>query len=170
MPLSIASRHQAVYPIGVAKNLTGLSQRQIRYYEEAGLLQPLRTAGNQRLYSPADIELLLRIKMLVGRGLTLEEVGRVLAHRADQDGGLLWHLRRDGPPLLRRQPVPGLRDVPPMRVLAHYYRQRPPAIDRLYRGGMAGTFVPLPTGIRLYPLHDPAALGLIQRRQGAEHQ
>lgn len=67
-------REVPVYPIGVVQKLTGLSGRQIRYYESEGLFKPHRTKGNQRLYSPKDVDLLLRIKGLIEQGLNLEGV------------------------------------------------------------------------------------------------
>jgi len=72
-----------VYPIGVVQTLTGLSGRQIRYYEKMGLIAPHRTPGNQRLYSPADTDRLLEIKRLLAQGLNIEGVR---AHLASADG------------------------------------------------------------------------------------
>ena len=63
-----------VYPIGVVERLTGLSARKIRYYEAMGLITPSRTPGNQRLYSPADVDRLLEIKRLLAEGLNLQGV------------------------------------------------------------------------------------------------
>lgn len=67
-----------VYPIGIVTQLTGLSQRQIRYYESAGLISPKRTRGRQRLYSTEEIETLSVIKTLLGQGLTLQGVQNFL--------------------------------------------------------------------------------------------
>ncbi|WP_324669799.1 MerR family transcriptional regulator [Geochorda subterranea] len=68
-----------VYPIGVVQRLTGLSARQIRYYEKEGLLAPSRSRGNRRLYSVADVERLRHIKSLLQQGLNLEGVRSYLA-------------------------------------------------------------------------------------------
>ena len=68
-----------VYPIGVVQRLTGLSARQIRYYEKEGLLAPSRSRGNRRLYSVADVERLRRIKALLQEGLNLEGIRSYLA-------------------------------------------------------------------------------------------
>lgn len=67
-----------VYPIGIVTQLTGLSQRQIRYYESAGLISPNRTRGKQRLYSPEEIEVLSAIKSLLRQGLTLQGIHNLL--------------------------------------------------------------------------------------------
>jgi DNA-binding transcriptional MerR regulator len=71
----------AVYPIGVAQRLTGLTARQIRYWEQHGLLAPARTPGGQRLYSDSDILKLKEIKRLLGEGMTLERVKAYYANR-----------------------------------------------------------------------------------------
>lgn len=63
-----------VYSMGVAERLTGLTGRQIRYWEQHGLLSPSRTKGRQRLYSEADILKLKEVKRLMGEGMTLERV------------------------------------------------------------------------------------------------
>lgn len=79
------NRHKSAYPIGVVKSLTGLSKRQIRYYEETELVIPDRTSGNQRMYSLVDVEKLLRIKKLLERGMTIEEVKSHFEKREDRD-------------------------------------------------------------------------------------
>ena len=55
-------RSLAVFPIGTVMKLTDLTARQIRYYEDQGLIQPERTAGNRRMYSLNDMDRLLEIK------------------------------------------------------------------------------------------------------------
>lgn len=74
-----------VYPIGVVQRLTGLSARQIRYYEKEGLLTPSRTRGNRRLFSPADVDRLRQVKGLMEQGLTLEGVRALLAAGPGQE-------------------------------------------------------------------------------------
>ncbi len=71
-----------VYSMGVAERLTGLTGRQIRYWEQHGLLAPARTKGRQRMYSDADILRLKEIKRLMGDGMTLE---RVKAHYENRE-------------------------------------------------------------------------------------
>ncbi|HYF91012.1 MAG TPA: MerR family transcriptional regulator [Symbiobacteriaceae bacterium] len=71
-----------VYSMGVAERLTGLTARQIRYWEHHGLLVPDRTKGGQRMYSETDILKLKEIKRLMGEGMTLE---RVKAYYASRD-------------------------------------------------------------------------------------
>lgn len=74
-----------LYSIGVAQRLTGLTGRQIRYYEEVGLLSPERTPGNQRLFSPADVERLLEIKRLLAQGMNINGVKTYLRRRAERE-------------------------------------------------------------------------------------
>ncbi|SDC66241.1 MULTISPECIES: MerR family transcriptional regulator [unclassified Candidatus Frackibacter] len=70
-----------VYSIGVVKEMTGLTRRQIRYYEDSELIKPARTKGNQRIYSQNDIEKLNKIKKLLDNGLNIagiqEQLGTV---------------------------------------------------------------------------------------------
>lgn len=70
-----------VYSMGVAERLTGLTARQIRYWEQHGLLVPSRTKGGQRMYSEADVLKLKEIKRLMGEGMTLERVKAYYASR-----------------------------------------------------------------------------------------
>jgi DNA-binding transcriptional MerR regulator len=60
------------YTISELAQEFGVTTRTIRFYEEKGLLQPLRE-GQKRLYSPADrvrLKLILRGKRI---GMTLQE-------------------------------------------------------------------------------------------------
>jgi len=66
------------YTIGVVADMTGLTARQIRYYEKADLLKPIRTKGNQRLYSQNDIERLVQIKKLLNKGLNAIGIKKIL--------------------------------------------------------------------------------------------
>jgi DNA-binding transcriptional MerR regulator len=67
-----------VYPIGVVRKLTQLSERQIRYYEQVGLFRPARSAGQRRLFSQLDVERLLHIKREMERGLHTAEIRAAL--------------------------------------------------------------------------------------------
>lgn len=70
-----------VYSMGVAERLTGLTARQIRYWEQQGLLKPSRTPGRHRMYSEADILRLKEVKRLLAEGMTLDRVKVYLANR-----------------------------------------------------------------------------------------
>jgi MerR family glutamine synthetase transcriptional repressor len=65
------------YPIGVVESNTSLTARQIRYYEQEGLIDPARSDGNQRLYSKNDIRELKKIKELMERGVNLAAIKKL---------------------------------------------------------------------------------------------
>ncbi len=53
------------YVISIAARMVGVHAQTLRYYERAGIIEPSRSQGNQRLYSNHDIERLRQIKTLV---------------------------------------------------------------------------------------------------------
>lgn len=64
-------RSMPLFPIGTVMQLTELTARQIRYYEEHQLISPARTEGNRRLFSLNDIDRLLEIKDLIDQGINM---------------------------------------------------------------------------------------------------
>ena len=67
------------YMISVAADLVGMHPQTLRMYEQKGLVNPQRTAGNTRLYSDADVARLRVIQRLTNElGLNLAGVERVL--------------------------------------------------------------------------------------------
>jgi MerR family glutamine synthetase transcriptional repressor len=64
-------RNMALFPISIVMKLTDLSARQIRYYEEQGLIKPARNKGNQRIFSLNDIDRLLEIKEYIDQGVNI---------------------------------------------------------------------------------------------------
>ncbi|MFZ4454239.1 MerR family transcriptional regulator [Salibacterium aidingense] len=78
-------RNMPLFPISIVKKLTELSARQIRYYEEHGLIYPSRTEGNQRQFSFNDVDKLLEIKTLIERGVNLSGIKEIFELRADQE-------------------------------------------------------------------------------------
>jgi DNA-binding transcriptional MerR regulator len=72
-----------VYGITTAAELSGMSVQALRLYERKGLLEPTRTAGGTRRYSDADIARLRRIAVLIGDGINLTGIARVLDLEAD---------------------------------------------------------------------------------------
>jgi len=65
--------------IGVAAELAGMHPQTLRVYERRGLVRPSRTARNTRLYSQADVALLIRIQELSDAGLNLAGIERIMA-------------------------------------------------------------------------------------------
>jgi DNA-binding transcriptional MerR regulator len=83
-----AEAKQVLWRIGEVAKLTGVTTRTLRYWEELELLQPssYRTSG-ERLYSPADVNRVNRIRNLQELlGFSLAEVRTVLG---TEDVGVL---------------------------------------------------------------------------------
>lgn len=70
-------RSMPLFPIGTVMQLTDLSARQIRYYEEHELIAPARTDGNRRMFSLNDIDTLLEVKDLIDQGINLAGIKRI---------------------------------------------------------------------------------------------
>ena len=70
-------RSRSVFPIGTVMKLTDLSARQIRYYEEQDLINPMRNEGNRRMYSLNDIDILLEIKDYLSDGINMAGIKRI---------------------------------------------------------------------------------------------
>lgn len=65
--------------IGQTSQLTGLSQRMLRYFEDQGLLKPSRSTAGSRLFSTQDITEILRIRKLHELGFTYPEIKILLS-------------------------------------------------------------------------------------------
>ena len=64
-------------PISTVMQLTNLSARQIRYYEEHHLIEPVRTEGNRRMFSLHNIDELLEIQELLEQGINIAGIKKV---------------------------------------------------------------------------------------------
>lgn len=69
----------AILPIGTAIKLTGLTARQIRYYEANDLIKVARSQSKQRLFSLDNLQQLMEIKALMNTEHNLEQVRQLLA-------------------------------------------------------------------------------------------
>ncbi|HJV47340.1 MAG TPA: MerR family transcriptional regulator [Bacillota bacterium] len=67
-------KDRKVITIGVVSELTGLSERQIRYYEERKLIFPERSKGGTRKYSFSDVERLVDIANKIEDGMQTYEI------------------------------------------------------------------------------------------------
>jgi len=74
--------------IGELSQRTGVSRRLLRYYEEQGLLQPLRRPSGYREYNDADAERVRRIRTLLAAGLNTTTIADVLPCTIDTGDGL----------------------------------------------------------------------------------
>lgn len=72
------------YGIGEVSDIAGISTRTLRYYEEAGLLVPARTANGYRRYAPADLDRLQEILLLRHMGMSVAEIPSTLSATEDE--------------------------------------------------------------------------------------
>ncbi|WP_413381440.1 MerR family transcriptional regulator [Alkalihalobacillus sp. 1P02AB] len=77
-------RNMPLFPIGIVMQLTDLTARQIRYYEENKLVHPIRTKGNQRLFSFNDVDRLLEIKDMLEKGFNISAIKHVLEEKENE--------------------------------------------------------------------------------------
>jgi MerR family transcriptional regulator, glutamine synthetase repressor len=78
-------RTMPLFPIGTVMQLTELTARQIRYYEEHQLISPARTDGNRRLFSLNDIDRLLEIKDLIDQGVNMAGIKQLFLVKEQQE-------------------------------------------------------------------------------------
>jgi MerR family glutamine synthetase transcriptional repressor len=71
-------RNTPIFPMSSAMKLTGLSARQIRYYESLSLISPERSSGNHRLFSMNDLDRLLDIQTYMEKGFTMKRIAEIL--------------------------------------------------------------------------------------------
>lgn len=69
---------EAVYVISVASKLSGLHPQTLRQYDRLGLVSPDRTIGKNRRYSLLDIVKLRNVQRLVGEGINLAGIARII--------------------------------------------------------------------------------------------
>ncbi len=90
--------------IGDAAAALGLAPSALRYYEDQGLVEPLRSAKGTRLYGTGHVNRLAVVQALAGLGVALERVRALATARPESTTGnqasrtvhgLLGELRRD---------------------------------------------------------------------------
>ncbi|GLV56731.1 hypothetical protein KDH_35700 [Dictyobacter sp. S3.2.2.5] len=69
------------YSIGVVSQLVGIPPQTLRRYEEAGLLDPARQDGKNRLYSDENLSLLQEIAELADQGVNVVGIRHILQMR-----------------------------------------------------------------------------------------
>ena len=69
------------YTIGVVSQLIGMPPQMLRRYEEAGLLEPARQAGKNRLYSDQDVSILKEIAELYEQGVNAAGIRYIIQMR-----------------------------------------------------------------------------------------
>ena len=81
----MTDQQRGVYAISVAAEMVSMEIQNLRVYERRGLLDPDRSSGGTRRYSPDDIQRLHRIRELLAEGLNLAGIARVLVLEAEID-------------------------------------------------------------------------------------
>jgi DNA-binding transcriptional MerR regulator len=69
------------YTIGIVSQLLGLPPQILRRYEEAGLLEPARQGGKNRLYSDQDVAILEEIAELYEQGVNAAGIRYIIQIR-----------------------------------------------------------------------------------------
>jgi MerR family transcriptional regulator/heat shock protein HspR len=72
------SDDEAVYVISIASQLSGMHPQTLRQYDRMGLVSPGRASGRGRRYSLRDIASLRNIQRLVGDGINLAGIKRII--------------------------------------------------------------------------------------------
>ena len=79
--------------INEVETLAGISKKNIRFYEEQGLLSPRRNSENgYRDYGEAEVDVLRRIKLLRKLGVSIEDIRRMLSGEHTVADGMRRHL------------------------------------------------------------------------------
>lgn len=79
--------------INEVEALVGITKKNIRFYEEQGLLSPKRNAENSyREYGEEEVQLLRRIKVLRKLGISIEEIRHMLNGTHTVADGMRRHL------------------------------------------------------------------------------
>ncbi|WP_341302012.1 MerR family transcriptional regulator [Lysinibacillus sp. FSL H8-0500] len=76
-------RTMPLLSMSIVMQLTELSARQIRYYEEHHLIEPHRTEGNRRMFSLNDVDILLEIKDYLEQGMNMAKIKKIFAKKND---------------------------------------------------------------------------------------
>src|SRR5438094_1861521 len=71
------------YTIGIVSQLLRLPPQVLRRYEEAGLLEPARQSGKNRLYSDYDLSILEEIVELSNQGINASGIRYILQMRRE---------------------------------------------------------------------------------------
>jgi DNA-binding transcriptional MerR regulator len=71
--------------IGEVASRSEVSRRTVDYYTGLGLLTPVRSGGNFRLYQPADVQRIAAIRQLEAQGIRLDEIAHLLTGRGTED-------------------------------------------------------------------------------------
>ena len=86
---SIMSEEQAAVTVREAAARLGVTPRTLKYYEELGIVLPVRSESRYRLYRPADLDKLARALRMRSLGFSLTAITAMLQqpYESPADGG-----------------------------------------------------------------------------------
>jgi len=101
------SESEPAFSIGVAARKVGIAVPTLRLYEKEGLIGPVRTSTNRRLYSLNDLKIVQAAQKLIhDHGLNFAGIRRMMAFLP------CWRIRGCDPALSRVCRVPHITDSP----------------------------------------------------------
>jgi DNA-binding transcriptional MerR regulator len=74
----VDDEHYPGYTMGRAADMLGTPQGFLRSLDEAGLIQPQRSAGGHRRYSRHQLHLAARVRQLVEQGTAIDAACRII--------------------------------------------------------------------------------------------
>jgi len=96
-----------VVGIGEVSEITGVAPRQLRYWEDKGIIEPVEPGAGVRRYDYPTVKKVLLIKELLDEGYTLSAAARRVEDRFEQLHRVLGELVR------RKEVGPGGGDEKP---------------------------------------------------------
>ncbi|MDY6946237.1 MAG: Cu(I)-responsive transcriptional regulator [Pseudomonadota bacterium] len=97
------AKGRGYYSIGRAAELSGITPKMIRHYESLELIpKAARTAGDYRVYAPADIHTLRFIRRARRLGFSMDEIGTLLG---------LWRNQRRASQQVKRLALKHIADL-----------------------------------------------------------
>ncbi|WP_257369208.1 MerR family transcriptional regulator [Streptococcus sp. HMSC36C04] len=82
------------------QNKTGLTRKAIEYYEEKGLIKPLKLENGYRDYSEEDMKILSKISLFRKVGLSVSEIKEYLSSNGNslspylEENNISWILNK----------------------------------------------------------------------------
>ncbi|WP_294217909.1 MerR family transcriptional regulator [uncultured Chryseobacterium sp.] len=80
--------------IGEVAEITGIPIRQIRYWEEKGIIESLSQEGKNRRYNYYNIKTMLLIKEMLDEGYTLDAAAKKVKARLEMIENTLQKIRK----------------------------------------------------------------------------
>lgn len=85
-----------VVGIGEVSEITGVPQRKIRYWEEKGIIQPVKELeGTTRRYDYINIKKIILIQELLNDGYTLDAAAKKVANRMENINKVFLELAKN---------------------------------------------------------------------------